>query len=343
MGNKVGWIISGFGVAIIIAVILFVVIFPSPDGPSRDTLRKGALQLQVPKTPIESFLDFTPSGDGNAAEDYAAAIEIFADNKDELESIKYYMGKGENVRLKSADLALCKQIQDKMAPALQKKSMEYTFKYTPKRFKICSPYIAGMRKLYNLAEVPLQYLYVHYLRKKEYSKAIKVSRQQFVLGWHMMNERVRGDIVAAGMELQQATARDLQALYKETGKTDRAKACQKYLAEMSPCLREYNRKLGLICTLKRRADGVQGPHSGDMFNIIENDKDRTFKVEAILMLGLLKDNDSNRGNLRAINKYLKEHVNSSDPFIKAAAEVADSCTKEDIQRWVTGSDDEDEN
>ncbi|MCD4823338.1 MAG: hypothetical protein K8S55_01920, partial [Phycisphaerae bacterium] len=267
----------------------------------------------------------------------------FADNTDRFETIGIYIGEGDDVRLKSNDLALCRKIQDKMAPALRKKSMEYTFKYTPKRFKVCKRG-DGIGKLYDLAERPLLYLYIHYSRKKEYDKAIKASRQMFVLGWHMMNERVRGDMVAAGMELQKSAVGNLQALYRKTGKNDRAKACGNYLADLSPCLREYNRKLKLICTLASRDDGTQGPHSGDIFNIIENDKDRTFKVEAILMLGLLKDNDvNNRGNMRAINNYLKEHANSGDPYIKAAAKVANSCTKDDIQRWIISGDDEEEN
>jgi hypothetical protein len=334
MGNKLGWIIAGIGLTVVIVVILMLVVFPSPDKPTRDTRQAGTLDLQAPATPI-SKLGVNPLGGGNAGDDYAKAVEHYQRNDEDFKRIWQKLADSHKTTLNENELAMCNTLLLRMKPAMGKKEMRYTLVYTPSQLKI-SAFADGSDDLFRLWEV-LECLRTHYERTNQTDKAIKLTQHELVLGWHMMNERARANMVQTGLTIQKHAAQILAENYRQKKDNAKAQAAQNYRDEIAGIDGEYTRKFRFVWTLKRRSDGKQGPNPGDIFNIIENDQDRAWRVEGLLMVGWLKFSEkSNRGNMRAIKNFWQQYSASDDPLLRAAAEISKTATKAQIETWAAG-------
>jgi hypothetical protein len=74
------------------------------------------------------------------------------------------------------------------------------------------------------------------------------------------------------------------------------------------------------------------PHIGDLLNIARQDQDPTFRLEAMLHLGIAKFNPGHRGNLRAIQETIAAGKADANPQIAAAAASADAFTIEEMRK-----------
>jgi hypothetical protein len=86
----------------------------------------------------------------------------------------------------------------------------------------------------------------------------------------------------------------------------------------------WNIKVPLVHSVK--------PHIGDLLNVAKNDKDVTYRIEAMLHLGVAKFNPGNRSNLRAIEHALEEASKDADQQIAAAAKAAKAFTVEELRK-----------
>jgi hypothetical protein len=82
---------------------------------------------------------------------------------------------------------------------------------------------------------------------------------------------------------------------------------------------------------KRRVVSSVKPPIGDLINIAANDEDETFRLEAVLEMGLAKWTTSSRGNLRAMRGLMEQAAASDDPQMSAAGEAALDFTREDMK------------
>ncbi|MCE9591072.1 MAG: hypothetical protein K8S99_11165 [Planctomycetes bacterium] len=74
------------------------------------------------------------------------------------------------------------------------------------------------------------------------------------------------------------------------------------------------------------------PPVGDLLRVAEADQDISFRVEAVLMLGMAKFNPGTTGNLNAIKALIEKYKTDSDPMIAQAAAAADALTAREVQR-----------
>lgn len=74
------------------------------------------------------------------------------------------------------------------------------------------------------------------------------------------------------------------------------------------------------------------PKIGDLLNIARHDQDTSFRVAAILKLGLAKFNPGGRGNKRMILDTIEEAKNHSDPLIVQAGIAAAAMTSEQMHK-----------
>lgn len=323
MGNKLGWILAGVLLLGLIGYLVFTMVLPSPDRPTPATTRSGVLDLQGPKTPLADALGHEPTRDGNAGDDYAAAAAYYNQNQAQFEAMFERLNSAVDTTLEVTDLELGRQLLQKMAPAVHKKNLAYTFVHTPKELKV-SAFADGKEDFEKLSRA-LQCLLEYYDREKQPAKGVEPAKAMFMMGWHLMNERARFDLVAAGMEYQEAAGLFLLKAYKETGQGDKLEAMENYLDELK---RAHGRT-----TAKQRIMWTHNPKAGDIFNIIENDKDRTWRIEGTLALGILKFRQKgHRGNMRKMEKIWAEAQGSDDELLRAAAKVAKNCAKEQIER-----------
>jgi len=74
------------------------------------------------------------------------------------------------------------------------------------------------------------------------------------------------------------------------------------------------------------------PRIGDLLNIARHDEDTSFRVAAILKLGLTKFNPGGRGNKRVILDTIEDAKNHSDPLIIQAGIAAAAMTSEQMHK-----------
>lgn len=328
MGNKLGWIIAILLAGALIAFVLVRLLLPSATPPTTDTTKHGALEFVAPSGQIETFLGYIPDTSGNAAEDYAKGIAFFRENEEDFVAGCELIDSEENSMLQAYQLARCEELFKLIAPAGRKKQMRFTFVHTPKELK-ATAFADGKDDLFWLSNV-LDSLCVHQYRCGNIDDAIKSACGQFVLGWHMTNERARAEIVSAGMDIQFQACERLRVCYQKKGDKKKADACQKYLRDMEATAKKFNDKFRIVWA--NRAE------PGDVFNIIENDKDRTWRIEGVLALGVLKFTAKGQtGDMRKLDKHLASALAGNDEMMKAAARVAKECTKQQIQSWAVGN------
>ncbi len=324
MGNKLGWIIAGVMLAGLIGYILSNFVFPSPSEPTSATMRLGVLDLHAPAKPIETVLGFAPSQDQDAGEDYSAAIAFYNQHREEFEAMFDRLRNDEIATLDLTDLELCRTLLQLLEPAANKKEMAYTFVYTPTDLKV-SAFADGATDFERLSNT-LQTVAEHYKRTNQLAESVKPAQALFIMGWHMMNERRRYQIVASGMDYQNVAIQILQEAYRNADDAEKLQAAESYLSELVFAHKLTTDKQSIVWTFD--------PKPGDIFNIIENDKDRTWRIEGTLALGMLKlRQKGNRGNMRKIEQLFTTTQAGDDEIIRAAGKVAQSCTSDQITSW----------
>lgn len=320
MGSKTGWIIAGVIVAFIAALAVKFLVFPAPTPPTSATRKEGRLKLIAPDMAIKDVIGTEPSGPGNAADVYHKAIEYARSNQSvwaEIEAAESALP--ENLA------AHAEKLLSTLAPAADIKEMTYTFNYTPKEF-VVSPAPKADDDLRELA-VALESLCAHYLKSGNTEKAIDAGEAYMIFGWHVSGERVRVQLTILGFDMQGSATTALQQAYNAAGKSQAVQAAQ-----------TYNRQVSLarsLTTAKQRDIFKLKPPPGDVFNIIENDEDHAWRVEGLLLLGMVKFSSTDRGDQRYIENYFEEYKASDDPYFRAAATVAEDCTLEQVQQWFS--------
>ena len=316
----------GIPVILVVAVILYLVlrvVNPPATPPTIATTAEGALDFQIKTAPLTDIIGFTPSGIGNAGQDYDEAIKYARNNQTDLEKANDNISKGNH--LEGYQENVCVKISELMAPGTNKEKMEYTFVFTPRKLKILfTP--DGINGLKALADT-LDNLCIHYSKNGEIDKVISAATKELVLGWHMMNERTRTGMVMEGMSIQIRALESLEDVYKQKKETDKVKSCTAYRRKLADAYDVLYRKMSVLWK-------PEGSVPGDAYNIIENDEDRACRVDAILALGIQKFTaKGHRGNDRVREELLEQYSKSRDELLRAAAQSALSCTKIQIEEW----------
>jgi len=318
MGSKLGWLLAGLLVVGVVGIILVMAVFPSASPATAATLREGVLDLHTVGPPT-AVLGREPTGAGNAADDYKKAIDLYNANIDVIKRGTIDRGKiaRGQASLDRRTMKILTDIAARVADGAQKKEMKYTLVHTPKKFQV-GYFYEPADALRNISAAVTLLATQHYARK-EYDEARKALQDAFVIGWHMMNERSRMDLVRIGLGIQRDAVAGLVTLYEkwpDEGGGEKISALSDYDRQL--------RRLGDSYDDKRRVIWVlgKGASPGDVFNIIENDEDRACRVQALLYLGVLRFTAATRGDRRKTRKLIDKYAASDDLIEKAAAVAA---------------------
>lgn len=325
MGNKLGWILAGGLLAIFVLVIVVFVILPQFDTtpPTDLTTAPGALDLKTADAPLDAIAGRRPSATGNAADDYYAAVLAYENNKQDLLDA---VGRAETAAgIPTEGVAIMEDIHSHVAEGTKKKGMRFTTVKDDQEFLMIRQ-INGARRLSFMSSA-LKKLGDYYLANGRHEKAKSVYVDEFLMGWHMSAERSRPHMVITGIGVQREGLRGLIAAANATGDSKTAQAATDYLDELDTVSSFQREKLTWIW----RADPFE--YAGDVFNIIENDKDPAWRVEGILFLGVLKHTQATKkADSKHIRKLIDKYKNSSDPYEKAAAVAAERFSEQDFNR-----------
>lgn len=334
MGSRLGWMLALIFAAFVITAIVVVVLFPSPTPPTRATTAAGMLTCQQPRKPISLVIGTTPEGKGDAGDDYWNALQLYDANAPALKEIaRHYtqIARGE-YRLRASEVDLLRQVAEPIAAGAGRGRMSYYFRLTPK--KMGMPYYpAEAGKFQNLAGVP-QLLAAHYAAsgQESYPQAEKCLFDMLVLGWHLMGERARMDLVGTGVGLQQAACELLAGLYGKWNRPERLEAVRQYKDGLWDLGSIYSDLREVIWQSTHQQGAAPGPHPGDIFNLAENHADRAVRAEATLALGVVKLTVTTRGDRRYVKKLIAAKLGSEDAIERVAAECADALDAPGLQR-----------
>jgi hypothetical protein len=148
-------------------------------------------------------------------------------------------------------------------------------------------------------------------------------------GYHIEQERVRYDQTITGVGLQKQACRELLKIYQGTGQAAKAKPVEEYIQALQMLQDKLEGKASATIAWLENAS----PSTGVMFWLVDNDKDRMWQIEGVLMLGLTQwtapraaDQRASRERLTALAQHAKE------PMLNDAAKAALSFTREDVRQ-----------
>ena len=341
MGSKAGWIVAG-GLVVVIVVVVLINLWPKPGPEAAPPVKPNITQEKLRKhdltmTPVDVL---GPGGaqnaPGEAGEEYDKAVKCFKENMKVIVPVQNALDPNNRAEPDSAGLDALKKIDEFVAADCIKKSTGYTRMRIGDRFHFSWRFEDKNDPADDLEEVGkgLELLAQYYINKKQYADAEKVLQHQFLLGWHMMQERARRVMVQSGMGLQQMALPMLADVYRKLpGQSD----------ERIATLNRYNDKqlkelidfFGQTAT-KHKADYIyvtgRGALPQDLFRIIEEDQDRVWRVEALIALGMLRFTQEKDAAIQAkINELLDKPW--ADPIEAAAAKSAKTATRGEFQRF----------
>lgn len=340
MGSKLGWIIAGGLLVAVIVVVLVLVVSPSVSGPVA-TARPGVLEMEPIEVSLRDVLgEAEPAQEGNAADDYAKAAELYRANKDELAMLRGRLpGLVKAETPEDAALTTLQLICSHVVSGARRKKMQYVLVHEPKALRVgySCPVADDM---YNLAN-QIRLLAHFHVRRREFEPAERALQAQWMLGWHLVDERALPATVMAGVEILDSAAKALRSVYRtlleQAGDPADAKLAQyanrvKLLGELDMSLTSARHAL----IDKKKIVWNVNPEPGDIFNVAQNDHDRAWQVQAILALGLVKFTADREADVRHTKQLLAAFRQDPDPLKAAAAKAAQDLTEADFNQLGRG-------
>jgi hypothetical protein len=305
---------------IVAGILVKVLVFPSTDAPTRETSRTGFMDVIEVDAKITDVLDAAPSGTGNAADHYAQAVALFVPNYERIKDAAADLGAG-NVETYTAELKIMEEIRGHVGTGAQQASMDYLGKHASGKLKVST----NQEDIMNLSLTlnTLDILGEYYIKNKRLKDANATYRDMFVAGWHMINDRSHIRMAMDGEVTQgdalQGMIESIDSNLDEDARRQRIAALKNYNYALNEYRSTYEEKEKIF--RKARLD------AGDMWNIAENDKDRAWRVQAILAMGIMRFTHLKKTNIARNNALIEKFLNSSDPLEKAAAQAAKAYTE----------------
>jgi len=320
--NKVtGIVVAGAFAIIVIGIVVKLLVFPSISGPTRETTKRGFLEFIEVDAKLTDVLPSEPTGGGDAGEDYALAVQELRTNESVILDATPKIDKGKSEGTESA-IASLEKIRAHVASGAKKAKMEYLTKHTPKKLQVSwrQEEINHLHDMFGAVDLLGEY----YRLNGRLDDAKALYGDMLVGGWHMVKARSHPYVVMIGQQIQGKAINGLSKSHKAADDTqpmdEYRYALRRYLGALNDFQAEYKEKLKILRKAK--------PIPGDVWNIAKNDKDRAWKVQAILAMGLVRFTHSDsKANAKHNDALLEEFLKTGDPLEKAAAQAAKNYTE----------------
>ncbi|HUS48492.1 MAG TPA: HEAT repeat domain-containing protein, partial [Phycisphaerae bacterium] len=263
-------------------------------------------------------------GEGDAGNDYWDAVQVSEGKFKALADIYQTFGE-RNYVIPPESMGFMKKVHEHVVKGAQRASATYATRF-PEEIRV-APGFFPARGLKRVADV-LFFLYMYYYYQKDYDRAEAINRDMFTMGWHLFNERGHANIAMVGLQMQVISLGGFEQLYKNTPakkNPDAAGAEKKYWQQLKAIRQQYVTKMEIL--------NSRQPHTGDLFNIAENDGDHGWRIQAVQMLGVVKFTAGRRGDQRYIRKLISRFSQSDDELLRAAAKAAGEFTQEDFDAY----------
>jgi len=319
--NKVTGLIVGGILAAIAIVVVVMALIPSISEPTFATTKRGFLEILEVKAKLTDVLPAKPTGTGNAGEDYAPAVAEYRTNENIILKAADAVGKGESDGYDEV-MASLEKIRGHVGDGAKKAKMEYLIKHTPKKLQVSwhqdeVDHLNDMFRAVNL-------LGKYYRASKRFDDAKALYSDMLVAGWHMVNSRSHPYMVLVGQQVQATGLNGLSNSHQVAAGgpplDEYRLALRNYLGALNDFQAEYKEKLRVLRKAK--------PIPGDIWNIAKKDKDRAWRVQAILAMGLVRfTHASSEINAKHNDAMIEEFLKTGDLLEKAAAQAAKDYTE----------------
>lgn len=317
-------VMSPITLLIIVGIVLFAVYGGVADSPTNATSDENLELKTLAGTPRPLF-EATSEADGTSL--YMDVITFYEDNK-------FFFDQNSQRKEELLDLVL----EAGQAKGVEQGWLDKKFELKPLAISdelssLSAAFDQTMDKAYEKGKEAK--------RVEEYQQAEALARAGFAMAHHLYEKNGRLRLRRAGLSMMEKAAVAVQQvliwrlndenLSEDQATKDRlqkeiddAKAWQTAVSDL---LKAWEPKLKILFSVNANEN------IGDVLNMARNDKDPSFQMEAVLMLGYLKHNyNGKRANLNAINSAIEWAKAQEDPAIKAAGEAAAKMEREDVNR-----------
>lgn len=317
-GSLKGWLIT-LGLWAFVLLVYLAVHYSRGSGRSRvrlDPKLADIISIRVPLEPITGGMDEP----GNAAEDYhKAVVECIADDY-----YKHVPPISKLLKLKPEQFPL--RAPDCVLAGARKQQMQYTDNYcqaidwTSRRF----PHYKAFELISRYCLVKEKML----VEAGQTDEAEALLKALMVFGYQIQQERVRLQGILTGLGIQSQAGGTLLQLYKQSKQEEKAKAVQAYLAALREVQERVDAKAGKTVS---RLD-VDSPPTAELMWVVENDRDRMWRIEAALTLGLTKWTAPRTADRDASREKLQQLQQDPDPLVREAAAAGLAISPEDVRK-----------
>jgi hypothetical protein len=354
-----GWIVGGILVLMVGVLIGWLILFPSPSDTTSDTTDRGAMDYQEVKLPLNTVVSVEPSGSGDAGEDYKQAIDIvkpiFEENRakgDDRKPQTILSQVGEDLAswitpsdgskpeckpVNQESLKLLERIAGHVADGAAKKEMKYPYDLDAMEVTYMLPEARYFRQV---SQALCDYAYYQQICLKKPELSQKTLFNRVVMGWHLSRNRVYPYCVKEGFDIQISACIQLKELYEKwEGHASLAENVDQYQKAAEEVVSFFKNKKTFL--FDRFAREKQLPNPGDIFNVVENDKDPCWRIQGIFAMGMLKyspaleQSENYRGDTRVLKKLIAEKQAKGTDEEKAAIKAALKLTKEEYDNLAT--------
>ncbi len=289
---------------IVIGLLAWMVYRGTPDPPGEYS-RPELLKLQ--ELPADRKLPYQPIEAGDAAASYRKVIELYERKKSEL--------KGENPNPYVID-----ELNERLLEGMRRDSCTAGFL---DEFIAMEPVAVPS---YEAAPIKIAEIVIAEAKRKSPRSGLMSGKAVWAFGHRMFKHNLRMLPRWDGVEIMAMAGYEMSHMSGELPPPDR---------EDLPDFRSWDRALTRILNRwegKRRVVSSVKPPIGDLIHIARNDEDKTFRLEAILEMGLAKWTTNSRGNLRVMRGLMEQAAAASDdPQMARAGEAALEFTREDMK------------
>ncbi len=312
----------GIAIAIIFVIIagVMVYIFVGPASVGQPTYHTMANGFMKPIKINASISGLTPAHSGSGAGKlYILAykqVEALSNNRNAIKDLTANANPDASPEIQ----AIVKLIEQ-AAPATM--SRKYLFFAKGIRLPKASDTLAD--RLNAIGQMTGAYA-ASCISDKKQKEAINALTGLLVFGHRLWQRGLFVDVRTCGLADIQSAAAGLRMLYKSgpTKNQYEYAAATKLLGAVNAASTQWYGKMKIV--------DVLNPQSGDMANIVRYDQDISWRIEALLELGIARWNTSYAPRAHAIAVFLKHYTADSNHWISASAKVAYSMTADTMNQ-----------
>lgn len=313
-GNKLGWILAGGMVILMIVAVASAYVVSSkltePTAFSQDEANFAAIEL--PRN-ARTLLPPQPR-DADAGEVYWRAVADYQKNVNDYDRLGTTFNAERALAMEGVQAVI--EAADCGKATLFDGRIEAAVGYGTR---------PGVNALHKVGAVVAR-LGIHYAQAKQFDEARKHLQASYALGYHLYDQRMSRMQLSAGLGLMAQSATVLKQVEKAAGDAAAAKRYEDFVSDYQQYYRDRIEPMERVLTSVDPK--VLSKHVGDVFQIAERSQERVWRVEGVLKLGMFKYFTNTAGDRRAAISAVKAMLNDPDPAIVAAAVAARELTIE---------------